>query len=171
METTDWLVLLAVTAVIAWLAYKAYQFKKWAINEFDEQVDTEVFDIMHYRLGALWPDRIRHLYHNRMDLKDMDDWINESASWKSCACGHLDPRIRKAFDGSPVDRELYKLGSEFLHVWEEVADLYSNGDIENSKKQLVAKEFAENLMQLCIDIDNRELEILSEVAPYNENFK
>ena len=73
------------------------------------------------------------------------DDMKLARSWKSCACGEMDPWIEtdpESLSGkSPMDAELYKLGCEFAGLGDEVDNMF------------------ERAARLLIAIHNRSMEL------------
>lgn len=61
-----------------------------------------------------WPNIIYNLKHRLGTVNERKEWDLAARSWVTCACGNLCNAIpRSAFDGQPVDGELYHLGKIF----------------------------------------------------------
>lgn len=68
-----------------------------------------------------WWDRIEQIPY--VDIKTLENWVNESNSWVTCACGNQCAIIPRDKMGEPEDYVLFDLGMKFNDLMEGVLNI------------------------------------------------
>lgn len=77
-----------------------------------------------YIVNKMWDKPIELLGRSALSQNDIEKLLYLAESWHTDICSCIDVKIKKRYNGIPIDEQLQKLGIEFAKCWD-IANEYS----------------------------------------------
>lgn len=70
-----------------------------------------------YIVNKKWDKPIQQLKDESLSGTQVRTYLSHAESWHTCICSCLDPKIKRLYNGKPVDTILQELGVKFANYW------------------------------------------------------